>query len=245
MSNISMHVGSRIRTIRKKRGYTIEEFSKMINKSKATLSKYENGSISIDIDTILEIAVALEVEVDYLINYKMNTSNKTLLLKNSYFNRSNLYLYYYDGKNKKIATSLLVLSERNKNSNVADAVFYENVSDFNNFTDCRNVFKGAFMVYDTSTYCRLICQMNPASRIYLTLSNPTAKGLPAAGIMTNVSSPPTVLPTAIKVVVSKDMLEEDEALIEYLKISKEEIKLLRKHNMLFTQPPTTKLNTKK
>ena len=39
MSKISMHIGHRIRNLRKKKGYTIEAFSKIINKSKATLSK--------------------------------------------------------------------------------------------------------------------------------------------------------------------------------------------------------------
>ena len=81
MSKISMHIEHRIRNLRKKKGYTIEEFSKIINKSKATLSKYENGSISMDIDTILEIAEALEVEIDYLINYKSPRVNKTSLIQ--------------------------------------------------------------------------------------------------------------------------------------------------------------------
>ena len=56
MSKITEHVGQRIRTCRKKKGYTIEDFSKMINKSKATLSKYENGSKAIYIDTLIDIA---------------------------------------------------------------------------------------------------------------------------------------------------------------------------------------------
>lgn len=245
MSKITVHVGNRIRSIRKKRGYTIEEFSKIINKSKATLSKYENGSISIDIDTILEIATALEVEVDYLINYKMNISTKTLLLKNSYFNRSNLYLYYYDKKSKRVVLSLLNITERNKDSNVADAILYEDVEDFSNFTECRNVYKGSFMVYDTTTYCRLVCQMNPASRIYLTLSNPNAKRTPAVGLLNFISSPPTFMPAGVKILLSKDMIEEDETLVEALTISKEEISLLRKHNMFLTQSPSFKVNMKK
>ena len=40
------------RSTAKSRGYTIEQFSAMINKSKATLSKYENGTITIDIETL-------------------------------------------------------------------------------------------------------------------------------------------------------------------------------------------------
>ena len=152
MSKISMHIGHRIRNLRKKKGYTIEEFSKIINKSKATLSKYENGSISMDIDTILEIAEALEVEIDYLINYKSPRVNKTLSLRNSYFNCSNFYVYFYDGRFKKIVRSLLVLSQRSPSSNSANATLYKGVSNFSDYANCDNVFKGTFNVYDTTSY---------------------------------------------------------------------------------------------
>ena len=40
MGSFSYHVGQRIKKYRKSRGYTIEQFSAMINKSKATVSKY-------------------------------------------------------------------------------------------------------------------------------------------------------------------------------------------------------------
>ena len=40
VSSFSYFVGQRIKKYRKSRGYTIEQFSTMINKSKATLSKY-------------------------------------------------------------------------------------------------------------------------------------------------------------------------------------------------------------
>ena len=48
MGSFSYHVGQRIKKYRKSRGYTIEQFSAMINKSKATVSKYENGTITIE-----------------------------------------------------------------------------------------------------------------------------------------------------------------------------------------------------
>ena len=51
MSGISAHVGRRIRLYRKMKNITIEVFAGMINKSKAAVSKYENGEISIDIET--------------------------------------------------------------------------------------------------------------------------------------------------------------------------------------------------
>ena len=61
---ISEYVGKQIKKHRKRSGLTIEEFSQKIGKSKATVSKYENGAISIDIETLQEIADALEIPMD-------------------------------------------------------------------------------------------------------------------------------------------------------------------------------------
>ena len=63
MKEVSIHVGQRIRLYRKTKNLTIETFAGMIHKSKATVSKYENGDISIDIETLFTIAQALGVPV--------------------------------------------------------------------------------------------------------------------------------------------------------------------------------------
>ena len=47
MGSFSYHVGQRIKKYRKSRGYTIEQFSAMINKSKATVSCFSRSYSSI------------------------------------------------------------------------------------------------------------------------------------------------------------------------------------------------------
>lgn len=90
--------GSVSKNIRKD-GYTIEQFSAMINKSKATLSKYENGAITIDIETLYDIAQALEIDLKCFIDYQPPVFHQdTSLPKNNYFNQSLAYMYYYDGR---------------------------------------------------------------------------------------------------------------------------------------------------
>lgn len=175
--------------------------------------------------------MALEVEIDYLINYKLSKSNKTLLLKNSYFNSSNLYVYFYDGRKNKISSSLLALSERNTNSNVANVVFYEGVDDFNNYTDCKNIFKGTFTVYDTSSYASVVCQMNPSNRLFFTLTNPREKKLPALGLLMGMSNPPLFAPVAIKCIISRDMLSDNQVIEELTRVTKDERKMFRQYNM--------------
>ncbi len=70
MKEVSIHVGQRIRLYRKTKNLTIETFAGMIHKSKATVPKYENGDISIDIETLFTIAQALGVPVNQLIDYE-------------------------------------------------------------------------------------------------------------------------------------------------------------------------------
>ena len=56
MKEVSLHVGSRIRLYRKAKKLTLLALSQKIHKSKATLSKYETGDITIDIETLFDIA---------------------------------------------------------------------------------------------------------------------------------------------------------------------------------------------
>ena len=63
MSEINVEIGKKIRNFRKNQKMTIEELAKLINKSKATVSKYEKGEIIIDIVTLYEIAVYVNLKV--------------------------------------------------------------------------------------------------------------------------------------------------------------------------------------
>ena len=70
MSKISEHVGGRIRTFRKQQGMTLQKLADKIHKSRASLSKYENGEITLDIETLYEISEALGVELNRLTDFQ-------------------------------------------------------------------------------------------------------------------------------------------------------------------------------
>lgn len=245
MSKITEHVGLRIRKCRKRKGYTIDEFSKMINKSKATLSKYENGSISIDLDTLYEISEALEMELAHLIDYKSPDFSKPASISGSYFSQSQLYMYYYDGRKKKMVRSVISLSENQSRDHSADIVLYNGVSDFSSREQCDNIYNGTLDSFDATTHATLINQINRSERIHLLLMNPIHLGMPAVGIMTGIGNPPFFAPLSIKVVVSRYVLEEDEAFERIVNISKEELKKYRQYNMMIITTENYKtLNTK-
>lgn len=67
MSEITIETGRHINDFRKRRNMTLQEMAGLIHKSKSTLSKYESGEISVDIETLYEIADTLHVHVEQLI----------------------------------------------------------------------------------------------------------------------------------------------------------------------------------
>lgn len=232
MSKITQYVGQRIRNSRKRKGYTIEEFSKMINKSKATLSKYENGSISIDIDTLLDISEALDMDLTHLINYKSPKTNKTIVLNNSYFDHSQYYMYFYDGRNKKLTKSVLQLTPNQEKTNSADAILYKGVNDFDDIDNCDNIYNGLLESFDATSHATFINQTNKSEKIHLLLMNPMQRGIPAIGLLTGIGNPPIFSPVAIKTIVSRYILEENEIFNKVVNISKEELKQYKQFNMM-------------
>ena len=63
MSEINVYVGAQIRKYRKACKLTMQELADAIHKSRATVCKYENGTISIDIETLYEISQVLQVSI--------------------------------------------------------------------------------------------------------------------------------------------------------------------------------------
>lgn len=236
MSKLTEHVGHRIRICRKKKGYTIDEFSKMINKSKATLSKYENGSIAIDIDTLLDISEALEMELTHLISYTSPKLQRPIVAVNSYFNGSFFHTYYYDGRFKRLVKSMLYLSRKAKEPNTVDVTLYKGLQDFSDYENCDNIYSGTMSIYDTTSHATLINQINRSERIHLILMNPMLREAPAVGLLSGIGDPPYFSPLAMKIVVSKYILKEDEAFKRVIMINRDELKLYKQHNMMLVGP---------
>jgi len=71
MGEASRKIGSLIRQFRQSKALTIEELAERINKSRATLSKYEKGDIVLDVDTLYDISDALGIQAEQLL-YRKN-----------------------------------------------------------------------------------------------------------------------------------------------------------------------------
>lgn len=67
MNTINKEVGKKIRNFRKWKGLTVQQLADRIHKSKATLSKYESGDITLDVVTLHQIADSLNIQVEQLL----------------------------------------------------------------------------------------------------------------------------------------------------------------------------------
>lgn len=68
--------GMRIRELRKNRGWTQEEFSRMLGVHKDMISKYENNLKTPSLDRVVRMAQIFHVSIDYLLGLEKVSSSK-------------------------------------------------------------------------------------------------------------------------------------------------------------------------
>lgn len=64
-----MLLSQRIRTLRKQNNLTQKQLGDMVNVTKASICCYENGSRTPTLETLIDLAMAFNVSVNYLIGY--------------------------------------------------------------------------------------------------------------------------------------------------------------------------------
>lgn len=75
-------LGRRIRSMRKRRGYTQQDLSEMIDKSPTYLSYIESGAKSLSLDTLVAIVNALRISTDEVLK---DCLDNTIVVSNHEF----------------------------------------------------------------------------------------------------------------------------------------------------------------
>ena len=239
MKEISIHVGQRIRLYRKTKNLTIEAFAGMIHKSKATVSKYENGDISIDIETLFTIAQALGISVNQLIDYEETevAAGENGVQQGCGRSKSRYYMYFYDGRRSRIARNVIEVQDGGEEKGIFNANMYAYLDDFTNYYQCKLLYHGTMRRYDTFVNFNFENQNNKVERAFLYAINSFSHSGRMAGLYCGLSTQP-ILPGSFKFVLSPEILEEDEELKEELMVSKEDIRALKKMNMFVVSDHT-------
>lgn len=232
MTEINTEIGKRIRNYRKKQNMSQEELAKRICKAKSTLSKYEKGEISLDIVTLYELAGILQVHVEQLLYCPpMRTMITSRNYDPAFFSEvSQFYSYLFDGRNNQLIRCVFdVLSETEENH--YKIMMYMNFENFDSYQNCENTYWGYMEHYDSLTNIMLTNQDSPIEKASAHILASYLSTDKKWGLFNGISSRP-MMPIAVKMLFSKTHLKEDMKLIDSLKVSKEDIRLLRHYNML-------------
>ena len=226
MAQISNLIGNQIRLFRKTRHMTLDQFSALLHKSKSTISKYENGEIAIDIETLYEISNCLKIDIRQLLAdvdlYRAEPPN----IRSGFFSRHRQYYIYYflNRTNKNVTKSLL---EIYGDAEDLSSVLFSDVQDFDTPNHCRHLYYGDIHYSDTFVNLSMQNQDNNSERIFLNIINTFGQETITTGLLSGTSSK-YLIPISIKVLISQSPIPEDSDLIEQLRITNKDISAIRK-----------------
>lgn len=232
MPQISHEIGKRIRAFRKSRHMTLDELAKILCKNKSTLSKYETGEIVLDIETIYEISRALGIHVEQLLYCTpdrvpiQNSGTQS----NFFSGLTQFYGYYYDGRVNRIVAAVfdvLLMSEAHRYK----IMMYINFADFDSYQNCATSCWGYMEHYDAITNITLTNQNSPMEKAFCQILATFTTADTIWGLFTGLSARP-MMPVAIKMLISKKRLNMDACLLQRLKVTKEDFRLMKHYNMM-------------
>jgi transcriptional regulator with XRE-family HTH domain len=152
MQDFSRKVGARIRIYRKARRLSLGELANHINKSKATLSKYESGAITLDILTLYEIAAVLKIDLVKLVEH-LKPDYKPALPSEPYAYRAHQFptmLYLYHAHHHKYYTSLLYFDGPLGQNSSNVTLYYKITGNPGDLIKCINIYHGTMSCSDSN-----------------------------------------------------------------------------------------------
>lgn len=236
-AEFSQHVSQRIKFYRKVKHMSLETLAQKIHKSKSTLSKYENGHIAVDVETLYEIAEVLEINISQFVDYTpVHHQIRFSPCDNPLGNQNDFYIYYYDGRTKKITKTFLLLNpgsgtEKTENANSITCYCYMDVPSFEKHVLCKYFYTGTMTFNDLVSYITLDNLNNPIEKIYMCFINPFHHTLDTQGLMMGISYNP-ITPFTLKFTLSKTPLAESLLTRENIGLQKSELKFIKTLNML-------------
>lgn len=236
MENIAKIIGSAIRKCRINRKISQIELASRIHKSKSTLSKYEKGEISIDVETLSEIADVLNVPPAYFFE-AVSIKKRELAAPAAnelpeFFRQKKVYMYFWDARMDNINRSVLILeSPVEDNANCYHAFLYMNVRDYTDYYLCENPYMGRIEFHQMLTSIHMTHRNTDLEHIMIVIPENFADTGGRWGLFSGISFRP-VVPVAIKVFFSKTPLDITPEFIADLHFSKEDIKKMRANNYL-------------
>ena len=222
--DIQKYVGENIKKIRQARGLSLEEVAARIYKSKSTVSKYEKGTIAIDIATLKDIAIALDVHPAQL----LMTSAPEKQLPKSRELLEDTYMFSYDGREKRIIKSVIERYQTDLSNRFSINLYYD-VPSRDQLGECVVLYQGYSTRYDVLENYTLENSYHEIEQIWLSCISGLSQNRMQVGFLAGLLNA-TLLPAVRKVVLSPYVLS-DEELMERLIFTKKDLQTIRKLNI--------------
>lgn len=235
MNEINQHVGSRIRMYRKARNLTLQQLADRIHKSRASMSKYETGEITLDIETLYEISMALEVSLQQLTDFQPPAPPELPVVpghicKSPFFQAKRLYFYFYDGRYKRLKDGIIDIHEQLEEPGKYKATLSVcAVTPTGRSSEL--YYTGKVLYSDMLIRFTFVNQCNTLEEDLLYIFNPLEIRDSTSGLLCGISSA-DLMPCAFKCLVTLTPKEPTEEFRRQLLITRKEMQRWQKLNML-------------
>lgn len=235
MSQINIHVGSRIRMYRKSCGLTLQQLADQIHKSRSSVSKYENGEISLDIETLFEIAEVLQISPNQLTDFQppvqgLAPSPAAYSGMSPFFQARRLYFYFYEGRYRRLKDGVIDIHEvEDKPGNYEASMAISSVSPSGRSS--KIYYTGKVIYSDMLIRFSFVNQCNALEEDLLYIFNPLEFRDTTEGLLCGISSA-DLMPCAFRCLVTLTPQEHTEEFKQRLLFSKKEMQKWQKFNML-------------
>jgi transcriptional regulator with XRE-family HTH domain len=231
---VRKHLGNQIRKYRKANKMTLDELAVRISKSKATVSKYESGQITLDIDTFMEISDVLKINASHLL--QLSTSQTGLddvpgaQSVRNHSAEKKLYMYFLDGRINHLVMSLLYI-DTSRPAKRSPAYLHYHIESFDKPHTYAGFYTGSVSIISPYMNFAFKNANTAIEDLYIVAKETFHNNNVMEGLLTAISFI-SLQPISYKIILSTSVLEEDEVLMERLKISKEDMMHIRKENIL-------------
>lgn len=235
MSEINQYIGKQIRMYRKIQNLTLQQLANLIHKSRATVSKYETGEITLDVETLYDISVALHVHMNQLTDLpslQLEAPSEPAIsgIQSPFFEARRLYFYFYEGRSRKLKDGIINIYPAKDQPGEYNASLTINAMS----STGRN---SALYYIGKVTYSDMLIrfsfanQYNKLEEDLLYIFNPLEVRDFTEGLLCGISSA-DLKPCAFKCLVTLTPQEPTEELLQHLLFTKKELQRWKKLNML-------------
>lgn len=169
-NKISGFAGERIRYLRKINNLTLENIAKLTGKSKSTISKYERGEISVDLETLYQFSEAFSVPIHHFLYQSLPISSVLPDKPDARFQANKiLCIYHWDARPHR---NRCLLSVVEMNTSSSQSVLYWDVADYLHYTKCNYIFYGNLLKSEPSRRFILINNVSQMDMLGINYLNP-------------------------------------------------------------------------